>query len=56
MIRILSFVLLGLWMGSAGTANPVESAKKELFCPECWQFLTDPGDLDSHGKCLATGC
>lgn len=53
MTRIASVLLLGVILGAPGIA-PESSPKKELFCPECWKFLSEPGDLDSQGRCLRT--
>lgn len=55
MLRIASFIMLGLLLAAPGTLPGESTRKKEMFCPECWKFLTQPGDLDYQGRCSATG-
>jgi thiosulfate/3-mercaptopyruvate sulfurtransferase len=51
MLRTMAFLILGLVVGMPSAS----STTKEMFCPECWKFLTEPGDLDFQGRCRITG-
>lgn len=53
MLRITSVFILG-FLVAAGVPEAA-AKKKELFCPECWKFLAQPGDLDFKGRCRVTG-
>jgi thiosulfate/3-mercaptopyruvate sulfurtransferase len=47
MFRIaLAAAAAALLLGSAPIGSP------ENFCPECWKFRLEAGEIDSHGNCL----
>jgi thiosulfate/3-mercaptopyruvate sulfurtransferase len=57
MMRLIAlFTLGGLFLGSPISMSPSESRpRKDFFCPECWKFLSEPGDLDHDGRCSVSG-
>lgn len=54
MVRLIAALFLTAGM-LAGTLPEPPSSFKATFCPECWKFLGDPGDLDAQGRCLVSG-
>jgi len=50
-----SSILIVLAMLVAGAASPSSTPTRPIpFCPECWKFLDQPGDLDGAGRCIVS--
>ena len=55
-MRFSSSILIAIALMVGGAAGPSPSSVRKVpFCPDCWQFLDQPGDVDAAGRCLITG-
>ncbi len=49
-------ILIVLAMLAVGAASPSSTPTRPIpFCPDCWRFLEEPGDLDGMGRCVISG-
>jgi thiosulfate/3-mercaptopyruvate sulfurtransferase len=49
------FVVAMLVGGPTSASSDLSKAHPAAFCPDCWKFLTNPGDLDGAGRCSISG-
>jgi len=47
-------IVLAMLVGGTAESSPT-STRPVPFCPECWKFLDQSGDLDGAGRCLVSG-
>ena len=53
-MRLMTVLFLGTAL-LGGVAAAETPNRKALYCPECWNFLEDPWDLDLQGRCVVSG-
>ncbi len=55
-MRTTSSILIVFAMLVGGASSSSSSPTRPMpFCPDCWKFLDQPGDLDGAGRCIASG-